>query len=253
MKLSKTLILMLAAVLVFSVSVALAQEEMTKEQWQQQMNQLTQQRNELSGKMTSLTDEISRMSAESSKYDSDIKKAYDDLYALVGSDAVKAEAFANEIGAVEAKANELTRLSDADLMARSNEVTELGSSVAKLWENKLALIPDFWDRLTKLNDQVKSLQDALAAQVKVYTVGTWAKDRDCLWNISKKKDIYANPWMWPKIWQGNPDQIKDPDIIQPGWKLKIPQGTEMSAEEKAAAKKYYAKKAEAVVPAPAGQ
>ena len=40
-------------------------------------------------------------------------------------------------------------------------------------------------------------------------VGSWSKDRDCLWNIAKKKDVYANAWMWPKIWQGNRDKIKD--------------------------------------------
>ena len=90
---------------------------------------------------------------------------------------------------------------------------------------------------------MKSLQDALAAQVKVYTVGTWARDRDCLWNIAKKPDIYDNAWLWPKIWQGNRDQIKDPDLIYPGQKLTIPKGDEMSGEDKGAAKGYYQKKA----------
>ena len=66
------------------------------------------------------------------------------------------------------------------------------------------------------------MKDSLAKQVKVYTVGTWAKDRDCLWNISKKPDIYDNAWLWPRIWQGNRDQIKDPDVIHQGQKLKIP-------------------------------
>ena len=50
----------------------------------------------------------------------------------------------------------------------------------------------------------------------MYTVGTWAKNRDCLWNIFKKKDIYDNAWLWPKIWQVNRDEIKDPDVIHKG-------------------------------------
>ncbi len=59
--------------------------------------------------------------------------------------------------------------------------------------------------------------------------------------------------MWPKIWQGNRDQIKDPDIIKQGQKLKIPKAGEMTAEEKSAAKKYYRKHAQAATaPAPAG-
>ena len=167
----------------------------------------------------------------------------DALYALVGSDATKAAAYRAEIDAAENKANELARLSDADLVARSSEVDELAANVKGLWENKLSLIPEFWDRLTALNEKVKGLQATLKNQVNIYTVGTWAKNRDCLWNIAKKKDIYDNAWLWPKIWQGNRDQIKDPDVIKKGQKLQIPKGKELTTDEAKAAKKYYAKKA----------
>jgi nucleoid-associated protein YgaU len=247
-------ILMLAALLAVSVSVSFAQDtEMTMEEWQNQINQYTQQRDELSAKLKTLTDDIAAKTAESAKLDGDYKKCLDELYALVGSDAQKAAAFRSQIEAAEMKANELTRLSDADLVARSGEVDALASTVAGLWENKLSLIPEFWDRLTALNEKVKSLQDALARQVKVYTVGTWSRDRDCLWNISKKKDIYDNAWLWPKIWQGNRDQIKDPDIIHPGQKLTIPKGNELNADEKAAARSYYSKKASMTPMAPAAK
>jgi nucleoid-associated protein YgaU len=182
------------------------------------------------------------LTAQSTQLDADYQKCMDALYALVGSDASKADAYRSEIESAENKANELSRLSDADLVARNGDVDALAGTVKGLWENKLSLIPEFWDRLTALNDKVKSLQATLANQVKVYTVGTWAKDRDCLWNISRKKEIYDNAWLWPKIWEGNRDQIKDPDVIHQGQKLKIPKGNELNTEEKTAAKKYYARK-----------
>ena len=75
-----------------------------------------------------------------------------------------------------------------------------------------------------------------------YTVGTWARDRDCLWNIAKKPKIYANPFLWPKIWQGNRDQIKNPDLIYPGQKLKIPPKADLTKEEKSAERSYWRKK-----------
>jgi nucleoid-associated protein YgaU len=249
MKLNGIFFFMLAALLVVSVSLSTSQE-MTKDQWKQEMDKLTKQRDELTAKQKTVTADVTAKQAESTKLDADIKKCMDELYALVGSDAEKAAAYRAEVEAAENKANELTRLSDADLVARSGEVDGLSKNVNMLWENKLSLIPEFWDRLTALNEKVKSLQAALAAQVKVYTVGTWHKDRDCLWNISKKKDIYDNPWLWPKIWQGNRDQIKDPDVIHPGQKLQIPKGNELTADEKSAAKKYYHKKA-SMAPAPA--
>jgi nucleoid-associated protein YgaU len=248
MKLTTMLSLLLAVLLI--VSVGAAQEKMTKDQWQQQVNDYTAQRNDLSAKVKAATDEVNSMQTQSAKLDEDYNKCLDDLYALVGSNATEAASFRSEIDAAENTANELSKLSDADLMARSGDVDALANTVKNLHANKLAIVPEFYDRLAKLDEQVKSLQTTLAGQTKIYTVGTWRRDRDCLWNISKKKDIYDNAWMWPKIWQGNRDQIKDPDVIHQGQKLMIPKAGEMTAEEKSAAKKYYRKHA-STAPAPA--
>jgi hypothetical protein len=241
-------LIMLATLLVFSIGLVMAQEEMTKEEWQQQIQKYTADRDRLDGQLKQLESDINSLKSQSTKGDEDFTKCMDELYALVGADAAKAAQYRSEIEAAENKANELMRLSDADLLARSKEVEELEGTVKNLWGNKLSLIPEFWDRLTALNEKVKSLQSTLAAQVKTYTVGTWSRDRDCLWNISKKKDIYDNPWLWPKIWQGNRDQIKNPDIIHTGQKLLIPKGNELTSDEKAAARKYYAKKAAVLAP-----
>jgi nucleoid-associated protein YgaU len=257
MKVNSFVIFVLAAVLTLSVGLASAQEEMTKDQWQQEVTKYTQMRDELQGKVKALEGAVSNANTMSTKLDTDCETCLDELYALVGSDREKAAAFSEELDAAEAKAGELMRLSDADLLARSGEVAELEAKSKDLWGNKLSLIPDFWDRLTELDNKVKSLKETLAKQVQVYTVGTWANDRDCLWNISKKPDIYDNAWLWPRIWQGNRDQIKDPDVIHTGQKLTIPKGKEMTAEETTAAKRYYARKAAAaaaqaqIPPAPA--
>jgi len=241
MNLKKALLVMLAVLL--CVGVVAAQESLTKEQWQQEVNKYTGMVTDLKAKVKTLGDQITSLQAQSTTLDADYEKCMDELYALVGSDKDKAATYRSEIEAAENTANELMRLSDADLMARSSEVNDLAAKVKGLWENKLSLIPEFWDRLTALNEKVKSLQATLAGGGKTYTVGTWQRDRDCLWNISKKKDIYNNAWMWPKIWQGNRDQIKDPDVIHTGQKLKIPTAGEMTKEEKSAARSYYSKKA----------
>lgn len=242
MKLNRMVLVLLAVAMVFASGLAVAQE-MTKEQWQQEMNRVRAQVTELTTKLNGLKSQVTSLQGESTKLDADLKKCMDELYALVGSDAEKAAAYRKEIEAAENKANELLRLSDADLLARSGEVDNLDKTVKKLWENKLSLIPEFWDRLTALNDKIKSLQTTLAGAGKTYTVGTWARNRDCLWNIAKKKDIYNDAWLWPKIWQGNRDMIKDPDVIHPGQKLKIPAKSGLTSEEKSAANSYYKRKA----------
>jgi nucleoid-associated protein YgaU len=237
-----TSVLYTALALMFVVASVPAQE-MTAEEWQAEMNRYTQLRDEMSASVNSTKEQIASMKSQSMALDESINKCMDELYALVGSNATEAAAYRAEIAAAEAQANGLMRLSDADLMARSSEVDALDMKVKSLWENKLSVIPEFYDRLTALNEKVNSLKNTLARSAKVYTVGTWSRDRDCLWNISKKKDIYDNAWMWPKIWQGNRDQIKDPDVIHPGQKLKIPAAGPMTSEEKSAANSYYSRKA----------
>jgi hypothetical protein len=243
MKFKKLFFFMLAALLVASVVDVSAQVEMSSDEWQQEMDRYTEMRDDMSAKVKALTDQIADLENMSSALDGEIEKCMDELYGLVGSDASKAEGYRAEIKDAEDKANELLRLSDADLMARSKEVEELDATVKELWKNKLSLIPEFWDRLKALDNKVASLKTTVAGAGKTYTVGTWARDRDCLWNISKKKTIYNDAWMWPKIWQGNRDKIKDPDLIHPGQKLSIPPAGPMTSGEKAAARSYYGKKA----------
>lgn len=228
------------------VSASRAQDsggrEMKKDEWQQQINTYTAQRNDLNARLQVVTRQVDSLQSLSTRLDDDYKKCLDALYALVGSNADEADAFRKEIDDAENAANELSRLSDADLMARSADVDSLAARVKRLTDNRLAVIPEFHDRLAALDEKVRGMQTTLGGQVKMYTVGTWARNRDCLWNISKKRDIYNNAWMWPKIWQGNRDQIKNPDVIHPRQKLKIPTAGPLTTDEKRAANRYYSRK-----------
>jgi nucleoid-associated protein YgaU len=55
-----------------------------------------------------------------------------------------------------------------------------------------------------------------APQQEYYTV----KSGDSLSKIAK--ELYGDASAWHKIHQANTDQIKDPDLIHPGQKFKIP-------------------------------
>jgi nucleoid-associated protein YgaU len=46
------------------------------------------------------------------------------------------------------------------------------------------------------------------------------KPGDSLSKIAKHH--YGDAHQWRRIFEANTDRIKDPDLIQPGWKLKIP-------------------------------
>ena len=58
---------------------------------------------------------------------------------------------------------------------------------------------------------------AAPAQARTYVVVAG----DSLSKIAKK--FYGNANAWKKIFDANTDRVKNPDVIQPGWTLKIPE------------------------------
>ena len=57
-----------------------------------------------------------------------------------------------------------------------------------------------------------------------YTV----KGGDTLWAISER--FYGDGNAWHRIYEANRAQIKDPDVIQPGWELSIPRAADVEGE-----------------------
>lgn len=62
------------------------------------------------------------------------------------------------------------------------------------------------------------LPSLIAAQMQKYEDYT-VKKGDTLWDISNKE--LKDSFLWPKVWKENPE-IKNPDLIYPGQKIKIP-------------------------------
>ncbi len=56
---------------------------------------------------------------------------------------------------------------------------------------------------------------------------------DVLWSIAARKEVYADPLLWPILYRANRDQIKDPRHIYPGQTLRIPRGVSSAELEDA--------------------
>jgi predicted nucleic acid-binding Zn-ribbon protein len=238
----------LMLIMVASASSVSAQTKMTKEEWQKQITDYTGQRDNLKRTLAQLNKDIDSLKALFASLDQKVTAVNNETKSFTGSSDELRRAFAAQLSALENWVNELARLSNQDLFARKAEIDSVQAKLDDLKKSKLAAMQENHDRIQSLQQKIDGLRDALAKSAfaagleKTYIVGTWNKDRDCLWNISKKKDIYNNPFMWPKIWQGNRDQIKDPDIIRKGQKLKIPTAGPLTDSEKKAEHKYWSKK-----------
>lgn len=82
----------------------------------------------------------------------------------------------------------------------------------QLWDIYNRIDPDY-----RSGDLVMNINaigtSSLEARAQEYTV----VKGDSLSKIGEK---YGVPWK--EIYEANRDQVKDPDLIQPGWKLRIP-------------------------------
>jgi nucleoid-associated protein YgaU len=94
--------------------------------------------------------------------------------------------------------------------------TQTQEEANKIWD-AIKTIPD-WKTEIVADIQATGVPSAGAAAPQTYTV----KAGDTLSKIAKQYLGDANAYM--DIFNANKDQLKDPDKIQPGQVLKIPQG-----------------------------
>lgn len=172
-----------------------------------------------------------------------LKDCEDAIAALIGASSSDIEAFKQKLGVLEGKVREMKRLSDDELAEKTDEINGLQQQLDELKQNKISILPDIFPRIVTLDKEIKGLYRE--KKVKGYTVGTWAENRDCLWNIAGKIEIYGDPLLWPKIWQANTDIIRNPDIIHPGQVLQVPVKAEKTDVELKAERKYWRLKREA--------
>jgi nucleoid-associated protein YgaU len=112
---------------------------------------------------------------------------------------------ANASGVTNLQVREQDRVLYIDGVAPSDEVKQ------KLWDAYGRIDPDYRAGDLVLNI---SVPDDVAGGSQEYEV----VKGDSLSKIGQKFGV-----KWKDIYEANKDKVKDPDHIEPGWKLKIPQ------------------------------
>lgn len=143
------------------------------------------------------------------------------ILAAVGQSESEIAAFGRELDAIIAQLEGLMALAPEVLIMQRGEVMAIDSRVAELKQSNMAALPEMLDKLSTIDQLLTELKARIAQPVVIdYKVVRG----DNLWNISKKEQIYADPYMWPRIYRKNKDQIKDPDLIYPKQVLAVPFG-----------------------------
>lgn len=215
-------------------------EQLNRDEADIRIKQLREQVAKLEERLNSLNTDNSNYQKELTEVTAAIKRCEDEILSLLGITQMDIESFQQRLGVLEGKVREMARLSDQVLAERRSDVAALENELNLMRKEKPAMLPEFYDRIIALARDIRGLYRNV--EVSTYTVGTWAENRDCLWNIAKKPEIYGDPFQWPKIWRANVPPIHNPDIIQPGWALKIPPKGPKTPDEMKAERKYYRQK-----------
>jgi len=125
--------------------------------------------------------------------------------------AAKAEAdLASALSAQGAERDTMYAQLSQNLTQLRNQLTQALGDVARITAER----DDLVQRTTA---EINDLKNALAeAQQRTYVV----KPGDTLSGIAKA--VYGDWKHWKDIYEANKDKIKNPDLIQVGWELKLP-------------------------------
>jgi LysM repeat protein len=221
MKMTATSGLALALVISLS-SVAQAQEnKMTREEYVAQMADLQQREAAAQQQIETLNGQIDDLSEQSNSCDLAIADLNDQIRTLVDASDTQIEAFRNRLDAIIGQLEGLLSLAPEVLIQRKGEAKTLATEVEDMKGSKIAAIPEMAEKLARIDALLNQIKARIAQPVTIdYTV----ERGDNLFNIAKKESVYDDPYMWPRIYRANKEDIKDPDMIFPEQILAVPFG-----------------------------
>jgi len=209
-------------------------------EWEQKVKELQDRLNALNTSIGSLNQNLSDANAS-------LQTSNNEIAQLLNATQRQIEEFGQRLGVLEGKARSMKGMNDAQLADKYEEVRALENELNKMRSEKIALYPSYFNRIIDLARDIRSLYRT--KPTKDYVVGTWADDRDCLWNIAGKAEIYNDALLWPKVWQSNTEIIRNPDVIFPGQRLTLPAAAPKTSDEMKAERAYWKKKRAAAVAA----
>ncbi|MDQ7064571.1 MAG: LysM peptidoglycan-binding domain-containing protein [candidate division KSB1 bacterium] len=204
----------------FSLATAsFAQEEkMTMEEYQAQLQEWQKREDDAKAEIARLDQEIANLKQQIQDTEQQTASVWNEIYALLGTDAAGVEAYRNQLNALNNQVDGLMALSPEELFKRRKELDDLEAQLNELKQSKIYALTEMQNLVASIEGKITQLRSRMPKAIyDEYTV----MRGDYLWKIAGKSDIYGDPYQWVRIYSYNRDQIKDPDLIYPDQIFKI--------------------------------
>lgn len=201
-------------VLMMGVQSFAQKVELTVEQWEAEMARLKAKKESLAKENEAVQNDVNALQQKLTGMQS-YDDCIDGLYAMVGAKKAHIDDFRKAVTELEGK----IRRKEGPKADRQKDLDALKA-------NKISALPEFFDRVhNQMQRWLNEWSEAVVEKDVMYTV----VKGDCLWYIARRKEFYGNGFAWPKIYEANRSQIKNPDLIYPNQSFKIPP---LTADEK---------------------
>ena len=213
---------LLVCTLVAMISVIIpsgfAQEKMTMKEYKIQLQDWADRQNAANTEIAKIDADMDSLKSQTAEVESQVTGTWGEIYAAIGVTEADVNAYREELNALENELDALGALSPEDLFKRRKEIDDIEAKIAAQKENKIYVLSEMRDKVAGLEGKTAQLRANMPkGMYDEYTV----LRGDYLWRISKKSDIYGDPFQWIRIYSYNRDQIKDANLIYPEQIFKI--------------------------------
>ena len=154
----------------------------TKDQGDICIKEWEQKVKDLQDRLNALNSAIGTLNVNLSTANTALQTSNDEIAQLLNATQRQIEEFGQRLGVLEGKTRSMKGMNDAQLAEKYEDVRAIENDLNKMRGEKIALYPPYFNRITELAREIRSLYRT--KPTKDYVVGTWADDRDCLWTVS---------------------------------------------------------------------
>jgi len=210
------------ALLLGMTGVTSAQEKkMTREEYDAQLLDSQTRETNANAEIEKTDLQIADLKGKIKATEDAIKALQGDIRGLVDASEAEMRVYGNTLDGLLKQLEGLSSLTPEELFHQRGELADVSAQLAELKGSKMATLPKMAAKIARIEGMLADLEANKPQQI---TVNYEVMRGDNLWNIAKKDEIYADAYMWPRLYRANKEKISDPDLIYPKQNLDVPFG-----------------------------
>lgn len=198
-------------------SVSAQETKMTREEYTAKLAEYTGREVQAQADIKTLDASTASLKSQIDAVQADIDRINQETRALVGADEAEIRAFGQQVDNLLRRLQGLAALAPEELQRRRGELKAAALELAELKASPISALPEMAAKIMRADKELNDLMMRAPDQI-TYEV----MKGDHLWGIASKPETYEDPYMWPRIYRANRDQINDPDLIYPKQMLTVP-------------------------------